>query len=142
MTSQLAAGDNWLLYDGQCPFCSRYVQRIRLQDAIGPVRLIDARENSPERAMVRAAGLEINQGMVLHFDGQLYHGDECLHRLALLTTPVGIFNWLNARLFSSPRISRLGYPILRTGRNLALRILGREPIRGDASNARQRTRDR
>ena len=39
---------SWLLYDGECPFCTRYVHYTRLKDAAGAVRLIDAREAGPE----------------------------------------------------------------------------------------------
>lgn len=120
--------DNWLLYDGECPFCSRYVRWVRLSDAVGKIRLIDARDESPERRFVRAAGMDLNEGMVLNLNEQLYHGNECLHRLALLSTPVGVFNRVNAWLFRSPRISRVAYPILRAGRNLTLFMLGRKPI--------------
>lgn len=120
--------DNWLLYDGECPFCSRYVQLIRLQEAIGPIRLVDARENTVEAEIVRKAGLEIDDGMVLSFNNQLYHGDDCLHRLALLSTPIGFFNRINASLFRSQNLSRLSYPILRACRNLTLRILHRHQI--------------
>jgi predicted DCC family thiol-disulfide oxidoreductase YuxK len=128
LASSNPQGDNWLLYDGECPFCSHYVRWVRLSDAVGKIRLIDARNESPERRRVLAAGMDLNEGMVLNLSGQLYHGDECLHRLALLSTPVGVFNRVNAWLFRFPRISRAAYPILRAGRNLTLRVLGRKPI--------------
>jgi predicted DCC family thiol-disulfide oxidoreductase YuxK len=128
MKPETKRDDNWLLYDGECPFCSRYVRHIRLQEAIGPIRLIDARENTAEVDIVRRAGLEIDEGMVLSFNGRLYHGDGCLHRLALLSTPIGLFNRINAGMFRSQWMSRWSYPILRACRNLTLRILGRRRI--------------
>jgi predicted DCC family thiol-disulfide oxidoreductase YuxK len=128
MRADINRDDNWLLYDGECPFCSRYVQRIKLLEAIGPIRLIDARDNTAEAHTVRKAGLEIDDGMVLNFNGQLYHGDDCLHRLALLSTSIGLFNRINASMFRSQTMSRLCYPILRACRNLTLRILRRHRI--------------
>jgi predicted DCC family thiol-disulfide oxidoreductase YuxK len=125
-------GDNWLLYDGQCPFCSRYVRLVRLRDAVGPVRLVDARNGGEEFATARRAGLDVNVGMVLSFDGRLYHGDACINRLALLSTSSSLFNRLNAVLFRSPRIAALAYPALRTGRNAVLRLMGRRFIDQDA----------
>src|SRR6185312_6249277 len=115
--------DNWLLYDGECPFCSRYVRLIKLQQAIGPLRLVNAREKTAEAEIIRKAGFDIDEGMVLSLNNQFYHGDECLHRLALLSTPVGFFNRINALLFRSQRLSRMSYPILRASRNLTLHIL-------------------
>ena len=128
MKPEIKHYDNWLLYDGECPFCSRYAQRIRLQEAIGPVRLIDARENTAEADIVRKAGLEIDEGMVLSINAQLFHGNDCLHRLALLSTPIGLFNRINVRMFRSRWMSRLCYPTLRACRNLTLYVLHRRRI--------------
>jgi predicted DCC family thiol-disulfide oxidoreductase YuxK len=119
---------NWLLYDGECPFCSRYVRLVRLRDAIGPLRLIDARLGGSELSAIRAAGLDINTGMVLSLNGRLYHGDACINRLALLSTPSGAFNRLNGLLFRSPWIAKVSYPLMRSVRNGVLRLLGRSLI--------------
>ncbi len=123
-----ARTEPWLLYDGECPFCSAYVRYVRLKQSIGEVRMIDAREGGPELAECRAAGLDADEGMVLKLNGTLYHGDECIHRLSLLSTPVGLFNKANAWIFRSRRRSKALYPILRTGRNAVLRMLGRRRI--------------
>ena len=37
----------WIIYDGQCPFCSRYVRLVRLRDSLGQVELVDARNGGP-----------------------------------------------------------------------------------------------
>lgn len=124
----VTAPENWLLYDGECPFCSRYVALVRLREAIGPLRLVDAREGGRELAIARSAGLDINTGMVLSLDGQLFHGDACLNRLALLSTSSGFFNRLNGFLFRSPWMARVSYPLMRSTRNGVLRLLGRSLI--------------
>lgn len=116
---------NWLLYDGDCPFCSRYVNYVRLRDAVGSVALLDAREHPNEVNEVRAHGMEIDTGMVLKLDDRYYHGADCLNVLALLTTSAGVFNRINRTLFRSRTVSRIAYPVLRAGRNLTLRLLGR-----------------
>jgi predicted DCC family thiol-disulfide oxidoreductase YuxK len=118
----------WIVYDGQCPFCSRYVTLLRLREALGRVELIDARQDGPLVDEITAAGLDLDEGMVLKMDGRLYHGDECIHRLALLSTPSGLFNRVNAAVFRSPTASRLLYPVLRIGRDAALRLLGRPKL--------------
>jgi len=119
---------NWLLYDGECPFCSRYVRHVRLREAIGPITLANAREHAALVNEVRRLGFDVDTGMVLKLDGKYYHGADCIHALALLTTPSGGFNRLNAWMFRSATASRLLYPVLRTGRNLALRLLGRARV--------------
>lgn len=120
--------DTWIVYDGQCPFCSRYVQLVRLRETLGEVRLIDARKGGPEVEEVRRAGLDLDEGMVLKLDGRLHHGADCINKLALLSTPSSRFNRLNAAVFRSRTASHVLYPMLRTGRNAVLRILGRPKI--------------
>lgn len=120
--------ETWIVYDGQCPFCSRYVRLVRLRETLGQVQLVDARKGGPQVDEVRQAGLDLDEGMVLKLDGRLYHGADCINMLALLSTPSSGFNRLNAALFRSPTASRLLYPVLRTGRNAVLRLLGRSKI--------------
>jgi predicted DCC family thiol-disulfide oxidoreductase YuxK len=126
-TTRPAAGAPaaWVVYDGQCPFCSRYVSLLRLRDTLGQVQVVDARQGGPIVDDVLAAGLNLDEGMVLKIDGRFYHGDECIHRLALLGSSSTLFNQLNRAVFHSPRLSRLLYPFLRSGRNGVLRLLGR-----------------
>lgn len=114
-----------LIYDGECPFCSRYVRLLRLREAVGSLRLVDARDNGPEVAAVRERGLLIDEGMVLIMDERYYHGDDCLHVLALMSSQQGWFNRLNFWMFRSASVSRIAYPVLRVGRNLALKLMGR-----------------
>ncbi|NNU16842.1 DUF393 domain-containing protein [Parvularcula sp. ZS-1/3] len=118
----------WLLYDGECPFCSAYVKLVRLRDSIGQVRLIDARDGGPELAELEAKGLDINEGMAMKYEGKIYYGDECIHVLSLLSTASGPFNSFNAWVFKSEARSKALYPFLRAGRNTALKILGRKKI--------------
>ncbi len=117
-----------IIYDGECPFCSRYVSMLRLREAVGRVELVDARSDAPEVTIVKEAGCDLNQGMALLDGDKIYFGDECIHRLALMTTPSGLFNRLNATIFKSSTASRILYPVLRTGRNITLSLLGRKPI--------------
>ena len=118
----------WLLYDGECPFCSRYVKLVRFREAVGRVRLIDARQDSALLAEIAAANLNLDEGMVLKLNGRYYHGAECIHTLALLSTPSTMFNRLNIAIFRAPTLARLLYPLLRAGRNTVLRLLGRSKI--------------
>lgn len=122
--------DTWILYDGECPFCSQYVKMVRLKEAIGTVRLIDAREESPERKIVEEKGLDLDEGMVLHYEGNLYHGDQCIHMLAAMTSGNGVFNKFNGWVFKSPKRAKILYPWLRCGRNIVLKTLGRKKIKG------------
>ena len=121
----MADTDNYLIYDGDCPFCSRYVRLSRFREAVGQIRLINARDGGPE---VEAAGYDLNEGMLLKLDGQFYHGADCLNRIALLSSESGAFNRINRALFRSPMVSALAYPLLRAGRNATLRLIGRPKL--------------
>lgn len=120
--------DNWILYDGDCPFCRSYVSFMRLREAAGPIRLIDARLDTPERRLVQQQGLDLDEGMVLYYAGAYFHGAACLNRLALMSTGSGMVNSLCAALFRAEGRARNFYPWLRRGRNLVLRLLRRKKI--------------
>ena len=127
-----AAAGNWLLYDGECPFCSAYVGYMRLRESVGPVTLADAREHPELLREVEALGYDVDEGMVLKFAGRYFHGADCINALALLTTPSGAFNRLNAAIFRSKTASTLLYPVMRAGRNATLALLGRRRLRASA----------
>lgn len=117
-----------LIYDGHCPFCSRYSTYIRLKRAAGDLELIDARQGGIEVEQAIEQGFNLDEGMVLVVAGHYYHGAACLNRLALMSSRSDFFNRLNFLLFRSPYLSRLSYPILRAGRNLTLRLLRRSRL--------------
>lgn len=120
------------MYDGECPFCSRYAALVRLQAAAGPLRLIDARQGGPEFNAALSAGYDLDEGMLLRFENRFYFGADCLNRLALLSTRSDVFNRLCSAIFKSPAISSVAYPVLRFGRNSTLRFLSRKPISGSS----------
>ncbi|MCL5778575.1 DUF393 domain-containing protein [Limibaculum sp. FT325] len=117
-----------VIYDGECPFCSRYVRLMRVREAVGTLHLVNARDGGPEVNAARARGLNLDEGMVLILGGQFYHGADCLNRLALLSSRSGIFNRITYIAFRSPMASKILYPVLRAGRNATLRLLGRPPL--------------
>lgn len=119
-----------IVYDGDCPFCSRYVRLVRLREALGSVRLEDARAgtDSPIVQEVLAKGFDLDEGMVLKLDGQYYHGADCVHMMALLSGPSGVLNRMNAALFRHRGIARFLYPFLRAGRNLTVTLRGSKKL--------------
>jgi len=122
------AQDPTLVYDGECPFCSGFAKRLRIESALGSLRLVNAREGGALVEDLRRRGFDLDGGMVLMLGDEYFHGDEALHRLALMSTRYDWFNRLNAWLFSNRTLSRCAYPLLRAGRNAVLRLLGRRSI--------------
>jgi predicted DCC family thiol-disulfide oxidoreductase YuxK len=120
--------DNWLLYDGECPFCSSYVKLVRLREAVGPLRLINAREGGPEHDIALREGFDLDEGMLLHLSGRYYHGADCVNALAMLSDDSGLFGRFNGWVFRSRARSVALYPVLRVGRNTVIRLLGRRKL--------------
>lgn len=125
-----SAGDDrraeraWLVYDGECPLCSNYAQYLRVKQAVGEFVLVNAREGGPLVEEVRNLPHDLNDGMVLKMNGQYYVGDRALHMLALLSEKRGVFSIANRLLFASPLAARLGYPLLKLGRRVLLKLKG------------------
>ena len=117
-----------LVYDGECPACDNYVGMVRLRQSVGELVLVDAREDSTVMREITAAGLDIDEGMVLKTDNQLYYGSDAIHALALMSSRSGVFNRLNYWVFRSPQVARALYPLLRTGRGLLLKLLRKTRI--------------
>ena len=117
-----------LVYDTQCPACNYYCQLVRIRESVGKLTLIDAREPSEVMNEITAAGLDIDQGMVLKMGDAMYYGSDAIHMLSLLGSSSGFFNRINYWLFRTKSASKILYPILRFFRNLLLKVLGRTKI--------------
>lgn len=118
-----------IIYDGACPFCSTYVRMIRLKEAVGDIALISARDT--DNAIVRELldnGYDLDAGMAVIYKGEIYHGAEAVHMLTLFSTRCGVFNRLMKLMFSSKRVTRLAYPLLRLMRTIAVTLKGKPRI--------------
>lgn len=123
-----AAGGIFLVYDRQCPVCDAYCRLVRVRPSSGTLHLIDARAPSAIMDEITAAGLDIDEGMVVRMDGRLHYGSAAISALARHGARSGIFNRLNSVVFGSQRAARAIYPLLRACRNLLLKCLGRTRI--------------
>jgi len=117
-----------LVYDKQCPACDYYCQLVRINETVASLTLIDARQNDPIMEKITAQGFDIDQGMVLVIDDTLYYGADAIQALALMSSQSGIFNRLNYQIFKYPIIAKNLYPLLRYGRNILLKLLGKTKI--------------
>jgi len=117
-----------LVYDKECPACNYYCRLAKIRETVGDLKLVDAREPGSTMMAITAAGLDIDQGMVLIIGNEMYYGSDAIHMLAMLSTRTGFFNRLSYRVFKSKRISRVLYPIFRSSRNLLLKILRKTKI--------------
>ena len=114
-----------LVYDGDCPVCRTYTRFLAIREAVGQFEILDARDNPPVMAEINARKIDMDEGFVLKVGDEFYHGADAIHALAMLGTNAGLFNRLNYQVFRSRTLSRLFYPVLKTGRSLLLWLLGK-----------------
>lgn len=124
--------ENWLLYDGECPFCSAYVKLVRLRENVGSISLLDARNGGVAYQEAVEAGFDLNEGMLLKLSGKYYHGKDSIHVLAMLSGKKNMFSRISGWVFRSERRAAALYPIMRFGRNIVIRILGRKRLRDES----------
>src|SRR5688572_7388928 len=117
-----------LVYDKECPVCDAYCQVVRIRESVGDLRIVNARESSDVMKEITDMGLDIDQGMVVKMEGQIYYGSDAIHALSLISSRSGVFNRLNYWIFRSERGSQFLYPLLRAFRNLLLKFLGKTRI--------------
>ncbi len=117
-----------IIYDKECPVCDKYCQIIRIKDCFGKVEIINARENIDYINKITNKKFDINKGMIVLLNNQLYFGFEAIHVLALISSRSGVINKLNYIIFSSKFLSKLLYPVLRFSRYLLLFIMGKKAI--------------
>ena len=117
-----------LVYDKECPACNTYCQIIRIRETVGDLKIIDARKNSGVMDEITKSRLDLDRGMVLKMEEQLYYGSDAMHALALISSRSGLLNRINYWMFKSKSVSSWLYPVLRLFRNLLLKILGKTKI--------------
>ena len=114
----------WLVYDGECPVCTNYCKYLRIKDSVGALQLVDARQPGQLMDEITAAGLDIDQGMVLKLRDVLYYGADAIYMLSIISTSSGIFNRTNYLFFGTKIGANIFYPMGKAFRNLILKLLG------------------
>jgi len=120
----------WFVYDGDCPICSRAAEATRIKHSLGDLHLLDARSDNPHTLMTSINKLRLNldDGMVIFYNGHYFHGADALEFMAVHGAPEGLFNIFNRLLFRSKFFSKSLYPLMRGGRNLLIRLQGKPPL--------------
>ena len=121
--------DLWVVYDGECPFCSSYVQLYRIRDRTPGASDRCAPLHPLVAEIKRAASISM-RAWPCDFNDRLYHGAEAMNLLAVLgsgdrssTSPIAP---VSAHATGAAALSDPGQ-----GPLLILRLLGRRLI-GDA----------
>lgn len=114
-----------LLYDGNCPICSRYRDYVALRREF-EVEFVNARANGDLVREFRQRGYEIEDGMILELGGHVYQGSDAVATMQTLTQPRGYADRFVRYLVRHPPLLRIGYPIVKVLRKVQLKLLGRD----------------
>jgi len=119
------------VYDGECPLCLMGATHFRIKDAVGTLKVIDAREDNSHPILdeIKSRDINLDNGMVIKYKENYYHGEDALHVMAMLGSNIGWFNKINSSLFKSKILSKLLYPSMKGTRNLMLKIKGVDQLR-------------
>lgn len=115
-----------IYYDGFCPYCTQYTKLQRLREEFD-VHLIDLREAPEEVDRFIDQGINLDKGMVVKKDENLFWGNEAVFLLASLQNK-SLLGYFWRLLFLSSNLTKIIYPVLVFLRNLTLRILNRPKI--------------
>ena len=117
-----------IIYDGDCPFCGAYAKLYTVRANAGDLAMVNARDHPDVVNALRAKGMEINDGMVVTWQGRTYWGAYAMHILSVLGAQSGFFGFANRALFGRRTIARFTYPVLAFFRRLTLATLRRKLI--------------
>ena len=122
---------DFLLYDGECPFCSFYARKSGFKTPGGrPLKLIDANQAPELISELRAQGCEADEGMMLVSGGRRYQGAAAMTALEAMTSGAGWFGRFSKWFASNPKRARAFYPWFQRLRRAALWVRGRPSLPG------------
>jgi predicted DCC family thiol-disulfide oxidoreductase YuxK len=113
-----------IYYDGECPFCTRYVFMLKLREVVGQVNLISLRSQDTRALKILSSGINVNKGFVIEYEGRLYFGGDAFYLINSLVTRDDGFGKIKKIIFSSKKISSFIYKILTYLRYILLFIIG------------------
>ncbi|MBN8542834.1 MAG: DUF393 domain-containing protein [Alphaproteobacteria bacterium] len=117
-----------IAYDGDCPMCKRYVRWVRLKQLAKQLHMVNLRDLPTDVLSAISNEYNLDDGMLFVMDGNVYYGQDAVHRLALLSSGSSLFNRVNRSIFKHELLSKAIYPWLVRGRIVLLRLLGRKMI--------------
>ena len=119
----------FLIYDGDCPLCTDYVQSTKIREKIPDLQFVSARD--VDDARVKHAwdiGINLNEEMALYYENSWYTGPEAMLKLGATGTP-GVLDRLIHTYLGGADVRRKRYGFLVSFRKILLRMLSRQEIR-------------
>jgi predicted DCC family thiol-disulfide oxidoreductase YuxK len=115
-----------LYYDDECPFCKEYSKYIELRKKYD-IQVLNARESIEKIKTFREKGFDINNGMIVELDGDIYQGsdaakllDDCISKNRLIDKLISFFVKFHG-------FKQVIYPIVLVFRRVVLKVSGKNP---------------
>lgn len=116
---------NYLLYDGECPFCTSFSKFYALKKALPNIEIVSMRDAERLRTLSLPANLNFNDGMVLVLsDGRVLQGEPAFQRINGAVKKTSLRDYLIIGLNSIRAVTRIIYPIFFCLRLLVLKAKG------------------
>lgn len=118
----------YVIYDGECYFCNHTAQALKIKKVVGKLVLINARESNELVTEAIKQGLDVNEGIVVYYLQQFYHGQEAVFLLNDLADKSTLRAKLAHLCYKNKWAIFLGYPILKLIRTYNLALQGKPKI--------------
>lgn len=103
----------FIIYDGECPFCSDFMAVANMRKAGYELKLVNARDKfHPAVLIVRRAGLNLDNGMVVLVGELVLYGADAAHFIISHGNPKAFRAKIYRMLLSRITIARILYPML------------------------------
>lgn len=112
----------FLIYDGGCPFCSRYVDYLNIKKRFPDIQMLNAREHPDHEAvrLVRNSSKLVDDGMAIVDGDSFIHGADVIQELSQ--------GKAHGAFFTSDGAAKRNYTFLTKGRSALLKVLGRDKL--------------
>lgn len=111
----------FLYYDGECPFCNRYADILKLKKCFD-IEICDARVDLSWKEYDK--DIILDNGVILIYEASCYQGVEALDMLLSICKYDGMFFSLQKFIFSSKVLGNIVYTCFKFFRKVALYFKG------------------
>lgn len=112
-------------YDKECPFCEKYSKYIELKK-LCDIELIDARTNKSLLNNLKEEGFDINDGVILELDSQIFQGFEAVQKIDSLLEKNDLKSKFFSFLINLNIFEKIIYPFFKFLRKIVLLLLRKD----------------
>lgn len=109
----LAQDKNYLLYDGECPFCTSFSKFYELKKALPNIEIVSMRDAARLQALSLPQDLDFNKGMILVLeDGRILQGEPAFHLINNNVQKTSLRDHIVIGMNSIKPVTKVVYPLL------------------------------